>query len=69
MVAIEPELREKYVETIDHVLVPGGKILLVTFEYDQVRVHIIHLHVMCVFLYDAMSCIDRNLYLQVFVWR
>eukprot|EP00041_Stephanoeca_diplocostata_P031424 m.978382 g.978382 ORF g.978382 m.978382 type:complete len:294 (-) comp23956_c1_seq20:1827-2708(-) len=38
MVAIDPSMREKYVETIDRCLQPGGRILLVTFEYDQDKV-------------------------------
>jgi len=32
MVAIDPSLREEYVQTISKVIKPGGKILLVTIE-------------------------------------
>ena len=34
LVAIAPELRKRYVETLQPMLVPGGRILLVTVEHD-----------------------------------
>jgi len=35
LVALEPSTRERYVEVLSACLAPGGRILLVTFTYDQ----------------------------------
>jgi thiopurine S-methyltransferase len=35
LVALEPSTRERYAEVLSSCLAPGGRILLVTFEYDQ----------------------------------
>ena len=35
LVAIEPDMREKYLNVMKRVVAPGGKILLVTVEHDE----------------------------------
>jgi thiopurine S-methyltransferase len=35
LVAIQPPMRELYLDIMQHVLIPGGKILLVTVEHDH----------------------------------
>ena len=37
MVAIQPALRQRYAQAIGDVLEPGGRVLLVALDYDQVR--------------------------------
>ena len=37
MVAIQPALRQRYAKAIGDVLNPGGRVLLVALDYDQVR--------------------------------
>ncbi|CAM9607408.1 unnamed protein product [Chrysoparadoxa australica] len=39
LVAVPPEAQEAYVDICDNVLLKGGKILLVTLEYDQSKVN------------------------------
>lgn len=35
LVALDPATRERYVDTLRSLLVPGGRVLLITFSYDQ----------------------------------